>query len=184
MQNRCTLVMVAVVSFFAAVSAQAAQIIRATALIESMPIQGVTLSMTDEEAFNQLTAIGYTANGVPSFADWTTSAISMVRGAATTPEGLSEISLSRTTEGRIVNISETFNRPRNRFDADAEVQAMRDHFGIPADDPDCKANEHGSGSCRVADAAEDDNAVYGLTVMTTMIMRYASRNKELKDSIW
>ena len=97
--------------------------------------------------------------------------------------GRSEISLSRAKLGdRLVNISETLNQPPGKIDSQAEIEAVRSHFGIPPDDPECQVNEHGTGTCRVADAAEDANHAYGINAFPTMILRYATRNKELKDS--
>ena len=183
MRKTIAFVVAAFSGLFVVANAWAAEIVRDAALIESMPVQGGTLSMTDEEAFNHFTSLGYTAHGVATYADWTTGGLNMVLGDHTTPEGRSEISMSRTRAGRLVNLSDTFNRPRQKFDAGAEIAAMRSHFGIAADDPKCKANAHGSGNCRVADAEENANTVYGLSVMSsTMIIRYATRNHELKDS--
>lgn len=185
MRNQRAFILAALVSLLVSVSAKAAEIVRDAALIESMPVQGATLSMSDEDVFNHFTAMGYSAHGVATFADWTTSGINMVRGDFSAPEGRSEISISRTRAGRLVNLSETFNRPKQKFDAAAEVQAMRDHFGIAADNPKCKANEHGSGSCRVGDAEENANNAYGLSIMSgAMVIRYATRNHELKDGMW
>ena len=62
------------------------------------------------------------------------------------------------------------------------MEAARSHFGIASDDPKCRSNAQGSGTCRVADAQENANLVYGLTALPTMILQYATRNKELKDS--
>lgn len=167
----------------AAAPAHAERIIRDPAQISSMPIQGVTLSMTPEQAFNHLTSLGYRSQGIPTYADWTTGGISMVLGDFSAPEGRSEVTLSRTrSNDRLVNISETFNRPRQRFDTAAEMSAMQAHFSIGADEPDCRMGAGGGGTCRVAESEENTNHVYGLTALPTMLMRYATRNHELKDS--
>lgn len=166
-------------------SVRAALIVRDAALIETMEIQGVSLAMTPQDAFNHLWAEGYRASGIASFDDWQSGGVNLVRGDFSAPEGRSEITLQRLQTGaRLVHISETFNRPREKFDTAAEIGAAQDHFGIADDDKECRVADSGSGSCRVADNAEDDHLVYGITALPTMIMRYASRSKELKDAMW
>lgn len=167
---------------FGTATARAAEIVRDPALIETMPIQGVTLGTPPEDAFNHLYALGYRAGDIATYAEWSGSGLELVRGDYSSPDGESRIGLSRAN-GHLVNISETYNRPRNRFDTHAEIQAIQDHFGIGRDDPNCHVNDHDTGACRVADAAESANLVFGINAFPTMILRYASRNKELKDAL-
>lgn len=174
----------AILAAAATAPAAAERIIRDAAQIASMPIQGVTLSMTPKEAFEELAARGYTSQGVPTYEAWTTGGISMVWGTYGGPEGFSEIVISRTRDNsRIISLSETFNRTGRQFDTAAEISAMQSHFGIGADEPDCRMGPSGrGGTCRVAEAEENTNHVYGLTAMPTMIQRYATRQHELQDS--
>ncbi|MEM9617435.1 MAG: hypothetical protein AAF936_05685 [Pseudomonadota bacterium] len=166
----------------AGATARAEEIVRDPALIETMPIQGVTLGTPLEDAFNHLYAHGYRAGDIATYSEWLGSGLELVRGDYSSPDGESRIALSRAN-GHLVNISETFNRPRQKFDTHAEIQAIQDHFGIGPDDPNCRVNDHGTGACRVADAAEAANLVFGVNAFPTMILRYASRNKELKDAL-
>ena len=164
----------------AAVSqASAAEIVRDAGVIATMPIQGVTLDTPVEEAFGHLTGLGYHANGIETYADWSQSGIEMVRGSYTTDEGESHVILQRAN-GHLVNIAETWNRPRNPFDTDAEMDAVRNHFAASAEE--CPVNAARTGACRVGDAEEDANLVYGVNAYPAMLLRYASRNHELKDA--
>ena len=54
--KRC--VLAAVILLCAGATAHAGAIVRDPALIETTPIQGVTLAMTPKEAFDHLTAMG------------------------------------------------------------------------------------------------------------------------------
>jgi len=176
-------ILLTVFVLFAGTTARAEEIVRDPGLIESMPIQGVTLAMTPKEAFDQLTAMGYRAGDIATYDDWDTGGLNLVLGDFGAPDGRSEISLSRAKSGeRLVNISETLNRPQAKLDPRAEIQAIQNHFGIAPDVPNCQVNEHNTGTCRVADAAEDANHAYGINAFPTMILRYATRNKELKDT--
>lgn len=166
----------------AGATARAEEIVRDPALIETMPIQGVTLGTPLEDAFNHLYALGYRAGDITTYSEWLGSGLELVRGDYSSPDGESRIALSRAN-GHLVNISETFNRPRQKFDTHAEIQTIQNHFGIGPDDPKCRVNDHGTGACRVADAAEAANLVFGINAFPTMILRYASRNKELKDAL-
>ena len=179
--RRC--VLLAVFTMFLGTQAEAGEIVRDPALISSMPIRGVTLDMTPREAFEHLIAMGYNAGNVTSYDEWDTGGLNLVLGDFGAPEGRSEISLSRTAVGeRLVNISETLNVPPGQIDSHAEINAIRAHFGIAADDPNCHVNEHDTGACRVGDAAENANHAYGINAFPTMILRYATRNHEMKDS--
>lgn len=183
LMRRCILMTVMFV--VAATSARAAEIVRDPGLIETMPVQGVTLAMTPREAFDHLLAKGYNAGPITTFEEWNTGGLNLVFGDFSAPEGRSEITLARARAGdRLVNISETFNRPQQKFDTHAEIQAVQNHFGIPADNPKCFVNDADTGTCRVADAEENANHAYGLSAFPTMILRYATRNSELKDSLW
>ncbi len=178
-------------SVFAAATAAAAlafapaaaeEIVRDPNLIAAMEIQGVTLATPIEEAYDHLVSLGYTADGINSYEDWTVGGLDMVRGSYADPEGESWFSLGRA-HGHLVHIAETFNRPRNHFDTDAELDAVQSHFGVAADDPNCRVNDAKTGTCRIADALVDANFVYGITAFPALIQRYASRNHELKDSL-
>lgn len=177
-----TALALAVVTLAIGAPAAAAPIVRDADLIATMPIHEVTLATPVEEAFNHLYEIGFRTDGVETYADWTTSGIEMVRGAASAPEGFSTLVLQRAN-GHIVNIAETWNRPQQRFDLNAEIGALQNHFGLAADEHDCHVNATGTGGgCRIGDAHPDADLVYGLSAFPTMLMRYATRNHELKDA--
>ncbi|MEO1243334.1 MAG: hypothetical protein AAFX54_15605 [Pseudomonadota bacterium] len=166
----------------AGATARAEEIVRDPALIETMPIQGVTLAMTPEDAFNHLYALGYRAGDITIYSEWGEGGLDLVRGEPISPEGETWMSIGRA-RGRLAHISETYNRPRQHFDTQAEIEAVQDHFGVARDHPKCYVNDHGTGVCRVADAQEDANLVFGINAFPTMIMRYASRNKELTETL-
>jgi hypothetical protein len=174
-------------TFFACLIAteiEAAELVREATLIESMPIQGVTLATPPKDAVERLLAAGYTAGPVKRFEDWTEREIQFARGGPGAPEGESWVTLARY-KGRLTNITEMTNKPKQRFDATAEIGAVQNHFGVAADERKCRANGKGAGHCRVQDAtkAENVNLVFGVQVLSITMNRYATRKKDYKESL-
>ena len=56
--------------FLGLVSQASADVVRSQALIQTIPVQGVMLSMTPRQAFETLKARGYSAGNIESFDDW------------------------------------------------------------------------------------------------------------------
>jgi hypothetical protein len=163
---------------------EAAELVRSAAQIETIPIQGVTLATPPKEAVEHLLAAGYRAGPVRRYEDWTEREIQFARGVPGAPEGESWITLARF-KGRLTNITEMTNKPKQRFDAAAEIGAVQDHFGIGRDNPKCRANAHGAGNCRVQDAAksEEVDLVFGVQILSITMNRYATRKKAYKESL-
>lgn len=163
---------------------RAAELVRNASQIEAMPIQGVTLATPPKEAVERLLAAGYRAGKVKSYADWKGRELALERGGPGAPEGESWVTLARH-KGQLTQITEQTNQPRKRFDANAEIGAVRRHFGISADNRKCRANAHGSGHCRVQDAdkAADVDLVFGIQVLSITMNRYATRKKAYKESL-
>ena len=134
-----------------ATEVEAAELVRDTTLIESIPIQGVTLATPPKEAVERLLAAGYAAGAIKRYEDWTDPGIQFARGGPGAPEGESWVTLTRF-KGRLIEITEMTNKPKQRFDATAEIGAVQTHFGIPKDERKCRANGKGAGHCRVQDA--------------------------------
>ncbi len=168
-------------ALFLANPANAQKIVRDKAALEQVAIQGVTLSMTAEEAFNALRRTGFKAGDLDEYADWTTDGIEFVRGNYGSPEGFSSVGMERRGE-RIVWIGETYNAPGSPLDADAEIGAVRRQLGIAADAKRCKTNDANGGTCEVQDAEDNEsvNVVYTLQVLSTMRMVSITRSKELQ----
>ncbi len=173
-----------IVGCVTAAPARAAELVRSASQIETMPIQGVTLATPPKEAVERLLAAGYRAGPVKNYADWTERELLLERGGPGAPEGESWVTLARY-KGLLTQITEQTNQPRNRFDAVAEIGAAQSHFGIPRDDPKCRANRHNAGNCRIQDAtkAEDVNLVFGIQVLSITMNRYATRKKDYKESL-
>ncbi len=167
-----------------AANATAEEMVRDAALIETVPIQGVTLAMTPKAAFDHLLGQGFRAGNIQAFDDWEGDGIEFVRGVYGSPDGHTSLVLGRHA-GRIIQISETYSQPGRPLDAESEIGDARRHLGITADTVKCKvANPH-YGNCRVQDAkeTEDVDLVYGLQIMSIMRLAYATRNKELAASV-
>lgn len=166
-----------------ALTAQAAPLIRDAATFETFAIEGVSLDMTPEEAFDRLVADGYAAGPVVSYDDWGPGALNFERGSYSGPQGISSITLGRA-HGRLALISQSLNQPG--IDVAAEMSQAQSHFGVGADQPDCRINAAGtSGACSVRDqeAPNDATMKYTMTVMPTMILRSISRPKELVETM-
>lgn len=163
---------------------EAAELVRSTSQIETAAIQGVTLATPPKDAVERLLAAGYTAGPIRRYEDWTEREIEFQRGGPGAPEGESWVTLARF-KGQLTNITEMTNKPKQRFNAAAEIGAVQNHFGIARDDPKCRANAHGSGHCRVQDATkpEDVNLVFGVQVLSITMNRYATRKKDYKESL-
>lgn len=129
-----------------------ADVVRSHALIRSILIQGVNLSMTPRQAFETLIKRGYSAGGINSFEDWRSGSIQMVRGGPDDPRGESFVALGRKS-GQLINISEDTNkRSGERIDYQAEIADLRQHLGIPEGESSCIANnDKGAGLCSVSD---------------------------------
>jgi hypothetical protein len=162
----------------------AAELVRDASLIETIAIQGVTLATPPKEAVERLLAAGYKAGPSKRYEDWKDPGIQFARGAPGAPEGESWVTLTRF-KGRLIEITEMTNKPKQRFDATAEIGAVQSHFGIGADDRKCRANGKGAGHCRVQDATkpEDVNLVFGVQVLSITMNRYATRKKDMKESL-
>ncbi|MGI9327128.1 MAG: hypothetical protein ACR2PZ_18055 [Pseudomonadales bacterium] len=173
----------AVILVFMAANATAAELVRDAALIETVPLQGVTLAMTPKAAFEHLSAQGFRAGNIQAFEDWEGGGIEFVRGVYGSPDGHTSLVIGRHA-GRIIQLSETHSQPGRPLDADSEIGAARQHLRITADTVKCAvANPH-YGNCRVQDAkeTEDVDLVYGLQIMSIMRLAFATRNKELAAS--
>jgi len=168
----------------AVAKADAAEIVRNASQIETIAIQGVTLATPPKDAVEGLLAAGYSAGPIRRYEDWTEREVQFVRGGPGAPEGESWVTLARY-KGKLTNITEMTNKPKQRFDAAAEIGAVQNHFGIGREDPKCRANAHGSGTCRVQDAvkAEDVDLVFGVQVLSITMNRYATRKKAYKESL-
>jgi hypothetical protein len=160
--------------------ASAENLVSDPAALEQVEIQGISLSMTAEEAFETLREAGYQAGDLDTYADWTTDGVQFVRGIYGSPEGYSDMTMTRRGD-RIVQITETFNSPGSPLDANAEIGAVKRQLGLPADSNRCRTNG-ANGSCQVqdADAPEDVNIAYTLQVLSTMRMVGITRTKELR----
>ena len=170
--------------FFVIADLSADELVRDASLIETIPIQGITLAMTPKEAFDYLFEQGFSAGDFEKFEDWQETGIEFVRGVYGSPDGHTSLALSRDGE-RIVQISETYSQPGRPLDAVSEIGSVRRYFGITDDTPKCKAANPHYGNCRVQDVteAQDVDLVYGLQVMSIMRTSYATRKKELASSL-
>nr|WP_156780913.1 hypothetical protein [Hyphomonas sp. Mor2] len=178
---RLILVSLAAASF--GLSASAAPIIRDAALFETFAVEGVSLDMAPEDAFNHLKAAGYSTGSISVYSDWGAGALNFERGSYGGPNGLSSITLGRA-HGRLALISQSLNKPG--IDVQAEINTAQSHFAVTGDEPDCRMNSAGtSGSCaaRDADVPDDVTMKYTMTVLSTMIMRSISRPKDLKETL-
>ena len=177
----------AITVFGSSAPAAAGEVIRDAASIESFTFEGISLGTPPADALDILLANGYEAGDITSGDQWDTPGVNLVRGSYTLPIGESWITLQRR-EGRLVQISQTFNRTRgDLFDPAEEIGVMQSHFGIAADDPDCRANEQNAGgSCSIQDAEElsDAEIGVGMTATATMITRAATRPKHLHLDGW
>jgi len=182
--SRTTKLFLAVALTVTTVSAAfAAPIIRNASLFETHAIEGVSLGMSPQEAFTLLYTNGYRAGDITTYEEWTEGSINLVRGTYGGPEGQSSVNLGRA-DGRLALISQSLNRPG--IDVAAEIGAAQSHFGIAADEKDCKVNTTGTGgSCQVRDAEEraDATMIFTMTVQPTMILRSISRPKELVNTL-
>ncbi len=160
-------------------SAQAEPIIRDAGLFETVPIEGVSLDTPPQEAFDLLFANGYQAGPITTYEDWGKGSLNLVRGNYGAPEGYSSITLGRA-DGQLALISQSLNKPG--IDVGMEIGAVQSHFGVAADETDCKVNAAGTGgSCQVRDA-EDPEAVtmkFTMTAQSMMILRSVSKPQEL-----
>ena len=173
-----TLCAFAVGYLLVASGANAADVVRATEVIASCPIQGATLDMTPRQAFEHLRSLGYRAGDVGSFEEWDTDGIEFVRGSYAGPDGESRITFARK-DGRITKIAETWNRPRDRFSAPTMIGQVKRHFGIADEEPTCRASAEYSGNCRVVDAGDPHDVVlaFGVQVLPGMLIRYVEDKK-------
>lgn len=164
-------------------SAHAAPLIRDSATFETFDIQGVSLDMAPEDAFDLLVANGYAAGPIADYADWGAGALNFERGSYSGPNGISSVTLGRA-HGRLALISESVNKPG--IDVGGEISNAQTHFGIASDETDCRLNRSGiGGSCAVRDADVPDDVTmkYTMSVQSTMILRSISRPKDLKETM-
>ena len=158
----------------------AAVLVRDVQLVATMPIHGITFETTPRDAFERLRALGFEAGDIQTFDDWKTDGLELVRGTYGGPEGESRILLLRK-DGRVTGISESWNRPRDHFNAFELVEDARRHFSIPEDERECRATSATSGRCRVQDRDDPGEVdfVYGLQVLPGMLIRYLESKKSL-----
>lgn len=148
---------------------QAAEIIRDRGLIMSMPIEGVTLNMTPQQAFEYLKSKGFTAGKIVPFEDWTEPGIIFRKQGAMKPSGFPEwfmeISLNRKG-GRLVNVSESSQKlDSTNYHIAEEIEQVRHHFGIAGDERKCRSSKQG-GVCSVVDGSKGE-VVYGIQLRPT-----------------
>lgn len=164
-------------------AAHAAPLIRDAATFETFAIEGVSLDMTPEDAFNLLVENGYAAGPVTTYEDWGPGSLNLERGSYGGPQGISSITLGRA-HGRLALISQSLNQPG--IDVIGEMNNAQAHFSVGADEPDCRMNRAGtSGACAVRDQDDPNDATmrYTMTVMSTMILRSISRPQELLETM-
>jgi len=183
MSRIASLLLAAAVATFSVSAAQAGPIIRNASLFETLAIEGVSLATPPEDAFNLLYANGYSAGGITTYAQWTERSLNMVRGNYGGPQGQSSVTLGRADD-RLAMITQSLNR--QGIDAAAEISAVQSHFGIAANEPDCKMNNAGTGgSCQLRDLADPAAATmkFSMTALPTMILRSVSRPQELVKTL-
>lgn len=166
-----------------ALCAEAAPIIRDAATFETFPIEGVSLDMAPDDAFNHLIASGYAAGNIMTYTDWGAGSLNFERGSYGGPDGISSVTLGRA-HGRLAMITQSLNKPG--IDVSGEMTTAQSHFSVTGDEPDCRINPTGtSGSCATRDANDpvDVTMKFTMTVMPTMIMRSISRPQELKETM-
>ena len=164
-------------------SAHAAPLIRDAATFETFAIQGVSLDMSPEDAFNHLIAAGYAAGPITRYEDWGAGSLNFERGSYGGPEGLSSLTLGRA-HGRLALITESLNQMG--IDVAAEIGNAKSHFGVADNEPDCRLNRVGTGgSCAVRDAEIPDAVTmkYTMSVQSMMILRSISRPQDLKETL-
>ena len=171
----------AAIQFLIVSTAAAEDLVRDAAALEQIEIQGVSLSMSPDQAFDELRAAGFQAGRINTYAAWDTDGIEFVRGTYGSPEGHSSVSMTRRGD-RLVNISETYNAPGAPLDANAEINAVKNQLALPAETNRCRTNSANSGTCQVqdADTQEDVNIRYTLQILSTMRMVTITRTKELR----
>lgn len=177
------LILTAVAAASIGVSASAAPIIRDASTFEDFQIEGVSLNMSPEDAFNLLKTNGYATGNVAVYTDWGAGALNFERGSYGGADGLSSVTLGRA-HGRLALISQSLNKPG--IDVTGEMGNAQSHFSVTGDEPDCRINRAGtSGSCATRDAMSPDDVTmkYTMTAMSTMIMRSISRPKDLKETL-
>lgn len=183
MSRITTLFLAAVTTIVLVSPVQAGSIIRNTSLFETLAIEGVSLGMSPQDAFTLLYTNGYRAGEIMSYEEWTQGSLELVRGTYGGPEGQSSITLGRA-DGRLAMITQSLNR--QGIDAGAEIDAVQSHFGIAADEVDCRVNAGGTGgACQVRDAEDPPTAtmIFTMTVLPTMILRSISRPKDLAKTL-
>lgn len=161
-------------------AASAAPHLSSSRQIEPIPIQGITLAMTPNEAFDQLSAAGFRAGSIQSYADWDSDGVAFVRGTYGSRSGYWSVVFTRLGV-RVTRISETFNAPGKQLDAEGEIGSAKRHLGITQDTQKCKAASATTGVCGVQDAEAnvDAETTYTLQILPGMRMSTASRTKEL-----
>lgn len=173
--------LIAAIQLLIVSTAAAEDLVRDAAALEQVEIQGVSLSMTAEQAFDELRAAGFQAGTLNAYADWDTDGIEFVRGTYGSPDGHSSVSMTRRGN-RLVNVTETYNAPGAPLDANAEITAVKNPLVLPEETNRCRTNSTNSGTCQVqdADTSEDVNIRYTLQILTTMRMVSITRTKELR----
>lgn len=158
----------------------AERIVRPTAELARIPVQGISLDMSSREAFDTLLAAGFQAGNLRDYDAWTGDGVEFVRGEYGSPSGYWSLFFQRRGD-RIVSISETYNAPGNPIDAQAAISDLRRRLNIPADNPRCTTSGAHAGYCELQDAEEADQitTLFKLQIMTVMRIVTTSRPKEL-----
>ena len=120
----------------------------------------VSLRQSAPEAFAVLERAGFESEH-EEYADWWQAELTFATGERSEPEGYREVALARNGD-RLISIKSVVWRTSNTFDPALEIDTPRRHFGIPVDDPDCRARDR-SGSCGVQTG--DDSIAYVLQVL-------------------
>lgn len=165
-----------VANLLLAVPSAASEPVAGTRLLETIAIQGVTLSMSPRQAFDHLKSAGFQAGNINSFAEWEDDGIEFVRGTYGSPDGFWSVTVSRSGE-QIIRISETFNAPGMQLDAEAEIGAVKRHFGFTDETRQCAAPRPNSGTCSARDAENgtDAKTTYFIQVLPGMRSSSAGR---------
>ncbi len=127
--KNCSLLVSAWIFGLAAAAPVAAEVVRDESLIRAAQVQGISMQMTPQQAFEHLQSLGYQAGNISRFADWRSAGIEFYKPGVAPPDE-SRVTFTRRP-GMILWINEITNRVRGeRIDVAAEIAAVRRHFRI------------------------------------------------------